>query len=104
MSAEPRGRFGLDANARLLVIKIQSEIGHLTVETLKQRMILKVQKEWKLLKENKLCLLCCQRMLWSFVRTVYSELVFHMILLSLRCIKGVYPCWETLGVKNPLIW
>ena len=32
MSAESRGRFGLGGNARLLVIKIQLEIGHLTVE------------------------------------------------------------------------
>jgi Ni,Fe-hydrogenase III large subunit len=37
MSAEPRGRFGLDANARLLVIKIQSEIGHLTVENVEAK-------------------------------------------------------------------
>jgi hypothetical protein len=37
MSAEPRGRFGLDANARLLVIKIQSKIGHLTVENIEAK-------------------------------------------------------------------
>jgi hypothetical protein len=30
MSVEPRGRFGLDANTRLLVSKIQEEIGYLT--------------------------------------------------------------------------
>jgi hypothetical protein len=32
ISAEPRGRLGLDANARLLVIKKQYEIGLLTAE------------------------------------------------------------------------
>ena len=32
MSAESRGRFGLGGNARLLVIKIQLEIGHMTAE------------------------------------------------------------------------
>jgi hypothetical protein len=47
---------------------------------------------------------CFQRTVRSFVKTVYSESVFHMILLSLRCKKGVYPCWETLGIKKPLIW
>ena len=44
---------------------------------------------------------CCQRMVRSFVETIYSDTVFRMILLSLRCTKGVYPCWETLGVKKP---
>jgi hypothetical protein len=63
-------------------------------------MVQKVQKVWMLLKEYKLLLLCYQRMLWSFVKTLYSDLVFHMILLSLRRTKGVYPCWETLGVKS----
>jgi hypothetical protein len=29
---EPRGRFGLDANARLVVIEVQQEIRHLTAE------------------------------------------------------------------------
>ena len=37
MSTEPRGRFGLDGNARLLVIKIQLEIGHLTAENLEAK-------------------------------------------------------------------
>ena len=32
MSTEPRGRFGLDGSARLLVVKIQLEIGHMTAE------------------------------------------------------------------------
>jgi hypothetical protein len=70
------------------------------LKTWKQRMILKVWKVWKLVKEHKLWLLCCQRMVWSFIKTIYSESVFHLILLSLRCTKGVYPCWETLGVKS----
>jgi hypothetical protein len=29
---EPRGRFGLDANARLVVIEVQQEIRHLTAK------------------------------------------------------------------------
>jgi len=62
-------------------------------------MILKVEKVLKLLKDHKLRLLCCQRIVRSFVETIYSDTVFRMILLSLRCTKGVYPCWETLGVK-----
>jgi hypothetical protein len=36
----------------------------------------------------------------SFVKTIYSESVFHMILLSLSCTKVEYPYWETLGAKK----
>ena len=87
-----------------LSLKYSWKLDTWLLKSMKQRMILKVQKVLKLLKEHKLRLLCCQRILRSFVKTIYSDTVFHMILLSLRCTKGVYPCWETLGVKKPLIW
>ena len=86
-----------------LSLKYSWKLDTWLLKSMKQRMILKVQKVLKLLKEHKLRLLCCQRMVRSFVKTIYSESVFHMILLSLRCTKGVYPCWETLGVKKHLL-
>ena len=47
MSAEPRGRFGFNGNARLLVIKIQLEIGHLTAEIYEAKDDSKSSKSFK---------------------------------------------------------
>ena len=47
MSVEPRGRFGLDGNARLLVVKIQLEIGHLTIENFEAKDDSKSLKSFK---------------------------------------------------------
>ena len=47
MSVEPRGRFGLDGNVRLLVVKIQLEIGHLTIENFEAKDDSKSSKSFK---------------------------------------------------------
>ena len=47
MSVEPRGRFGLDGNARLRVVKIQLEIGHLTIENFEAKDDYKSAKSFK---------------------------------------------------------
>ena len=47
MSVESRKRFGLGGNARLLVIKIQLEIGHLTAENFEAKNDSKSSKSFK---------------------------------------------------------
>jgi hypothetical protein len=79
LSVELRGSFGLDRNVDCLLVKMQYEIGHLTLKNFEAKDDSKSSKILEAPQGAQIVTSCCQRTVLSFVKPIYLESVFHMI-------------------------